>query len=328
VTIAVLKPGLETTLQDYPGRVGMIQFGVPSSGPLDDWSFRLANLLVGNPQGACALECQFMGPQLRFDLDGVISVCGGDFAPTIEDKPISTWTSVQIQKGQTLSLGAARTGARAYLAIAGGFDVPIIMGSRATYVTARLGGVDGGPLKAGQVLVIGGPQPDGVAGRRVRSGSIPPLPNAKSHEIRVVVGPKDDWISEAGHRQFFESAWKLTSKSNRVGFRMQGPTIAFSDLAVNKDPENGDHPSNIIDVGYPIGGINWAGDTPIILMHDCLTLGGFIIPYTVPSCEFWRLAQARPGDALRFSKITVEDAQDARRAIDKVCTLESILDAP
>jgi 5-oxoprolinase (ATP-hydrolysing) subunit C len=326
VTVVVLKPGLETTIQDYPGRIGMLQHGVPSSGPLDDWSFRLANLLVGNRAGDCAVECQFLGPELQFDQQAVISVCGADLLPMLDGRSVPLWTSVQVQQRQTLTFGVARTGARAYLAISGGIEVPTVMGARATYVTAALGGIEGGPLKAGQVLRIGNPRSEIKAGRTVKSGCTPQIASSKKHSIGVVHGPKDDWVSEEGKSQFFAATWVLSSRSNRVGFRIQGPQIAFSRAAYDKDPANGDHPSNIIDMGYPIGGINWAGDTPTILMHDCLTLGGFIVPFTVPSCEFWKLAQARPNDVLHFFPTSVEDSQIARKAIDGLCTPNNILE--
>jgi biotin-dependent carboxylase-like uncharacterized protein len=326
MTINVLKPGLETTVQDYPGRQGMLRDGVPPSGPLDDWSFRLANLLVGNDAGTAALECQFLGPTLRFEQRALIGVCGGDLSPRLDSVPIPMWTSVRVEAGQVLSFGGAVVGARAYLAVSGGIDVPAAMGSRSTYVTARLGGMSGAPLAAGQTIAVGQPRTAVRAGRSILATHRPPLSTGKVHQIAVVQGPKDDWVTPEGCQQFYATDWKLTSRSNRVGFRIQGPQIAFGPKAYHKDPENGDHPSNIIDIGYPIGGINWAGETPIILMHDCITLGGFIVPFTVPSSEFWRLAQARPGEVLRFWPVGVNEAQQARRAIEQMCLPNSIGD--
>jgi len=320
MSVTVLKPGLETTVQEYPGRRNMLRDGVPPSGPLDDWSFRLANLLVGNEAGAAALECQFLGPTLRFDAPALISVCGGDLSATLDGAPLPLWTGVKVLAGQTLSFGAPRLGARAYVAIAGGVDAPPVMGSRATYVTASLGGIDGGPLKAGQIIPIGEPALAARPGRVARTDRRPPIPSSKAHRISVVPGPKNDWITAAGCERFYGATWKLTSRSNRVGFRIEGGGIEFSRKAFEKDPENGDHPSNIIDIGYPIGGINWAGESPIILMHDCITLGGFIIPFTVPSGEFWKLAQMKPWETIHFFPTLVEDAQQARRKIDAVCS--------
>lgn len=322
--IDVLKPGIETTIQDYPGRQGMLRDGVPPSGPLDDWSFRLANLLVGNGAGAAALECQFLGPQLRFTQRALISVCGGDMQAQLDSMRVPLWTSAQVEPGQVLSFNGAIVGARSYLAVAGGFDVPAVMGARSTYVTAKLGGMGGAAITTGQRLPVGQTKVAFSAGRVVKPACRPPITNSKSHQINVVPGPKDDWITPEGCAQFYGADWKLMGRSNRVGFRLEGPTISFAACAYDKDPENGDHPSNIIDIGYPIGGINWAGETPIILMHDCITLGGFIVPFTVPSSEFWKLAQARPGDRLRFTPVSVEAAQNARRTIDRQCMPSSI----
>ena len=324
MTITVLKAGLETTVQDYPGRQGMLRDGVPPSGPLDDWSFRLGNLLVGNEPGAAALECQFLGPTLRFNAPALIAVCGGDLSARLDDAPLPLWAGVKVEPGQILSFGGPTLGARAYVAVAGGVDVPAVMGSRSTYVTARLGGIDGGPLKAGQTIPIGAPAVAARPGRLARADRRPPIPSSKAHRISVVPGPKNDWITAAGREQFYAASWRLTSRSNRVGFRIEGGGIEFSRRAFEKDPENGDHPSNIIDIGYPIGGINWAGEAPIILMHDCITLGGFIIPFTVPSGEFWKLAQIKPWETLHFAPIRVEEAQQARRKIDELCSSDSI----
>jgi urea carboxylase len=324
MTIEVVKPGLATTVQDFPGREGMLRHGVPPSGPLDDWSFRLANLLVGNPAGAAALECQFVGPTLRFTQRALVSVCGADMGARLDGAPLPLWTSVRVEAGQIVALSGATVGARAYIAVAGGIDVPVVMGSRATYVTARLGGVGGAALAAGHTVAIGNSAADTRPGRVARPSCRPPLGEQKLHAIAAVSGPKDDWIAPAGRRRFYATDWKLSSRSNRVGFRIQGPRLEFAAPALDKAPENGEHPSNIIDIGYPIGGINWAGETPIILMHDCITLGGFIVPFTVPSSEFWKLAQARPGDILRFSETSVEQAQAARVAIDRLCTPANI----
>ena len=157
----------------------------------------------------------------------------------------------------------------------------------------------------------------GSSARQVLRSAIPPMPNARKNTISVMLGPNDDWVSQTGKQQFFDAEWKLTSRSNRVGYRIQGPGIEYSEIALNKGIEHGDHPSNIIDIGYPIGGINWAGETPIILMHDCITLGGFFVPFTVPSCEFWKLAQLRPGSMIQFQAISLEDAQSKRRELER-----------
>ncbi|MBN9008096.1 MAG: biotin-dependent carboxyltransferase [Rhizobiales bacterium] len=328
MNISVIKPGLETTIQDFPGRRGMLRHGVPPSGPQDDWSFRLANLVVGNPAGAAALECQLLGPELRFNADAVIAICGADMGATLDSQPVQMWQSIAVSPGQLLQLGGARYCARTYIAVAGGIDVPVTMGARATYATAALGGADGKPLTSQQVLAVGASALETPhRSRQVLPSATPAMPTDKVNTICVVRGPNDDWVSEKGVKEFFEAEWKLTTRSNRVGYRIQGPKLDYSETALTKSPEHGDHPSNIIDIGYPIGGINWAGETPIILMHDCVTLGGFFIPFTVPSCDLWKLAQIRPGSSFMFREITLEEAQSQRRKIEKCCVLANIVDS-
>jgi 5-oxoprolinase (ATP-hydrolysing) subunit C len=316
--IEVLEAGLETAIQDYPGRIGMLRHGIPPSGPLDDWSFRLANKVVGNPKGAAGLECQFLGPTLRFHGEAVISLCGADMRPHLDDSPVPMWSSISVRAGQVLSLGPAIVGARTYIAFSGGLNVPEVMGSRATYVVASLGGLNGAALRPGVRLELRPPTGRASAGEVAPEALRPTIRNEKQHLIRVVAGPNDDWISRTGHERFCSAVWRLSGRSNRVGFRIEGPKFDYSAVASEKPREAGSDSSNTIDIGYPIGGINIAGDTPIILLHDCLTLGGFIVPYTVPSCEFWKLAQSRPWDLFRFEFIDVEEAQAERRKIDAI----------
>lgn len=320
--IEVVKPGLETTVQDYPGRKGCFGYGFAPSGPIDHWSFRLANLLVGNSVRAAGLECQFIGPTLRFGRDAVIALTGADMGATLDGAALPLWQSLAVRAGQTLALGAARLGARCYVAIDGGIDTEPFLGSRATYSMAGVGGLDGGALKAGQQLPLGAP--GGIAGRRVRAAARPSITTDRQWTIEVVPGPNDDWIDEAGQRRFLESEWKLSARSNRVGFRLEGPEWSFADKAIHKAPEHGSIPSNTIDHGYPIGAINLCGQTPIILLNDTLTLGGFINPYTVISAAFWKLGQSRPNEIYRFKAVTVREAQALRREIDALCGEESL----
>lgn len=320
--IEVVKPGLETTVQDWPGRKGHYNVGFPPCGALDPVSFRLANLLVGNPAGAAGLECQFIGPSLRFTTDVVIAVTGADMGATLDGKPLPLWQSHEARAGQALALGPAKTGARAYVAFAGGIDVPPFLGSRATYTLAHVGGFEGRALKAGDILPLG-PAGEGRPGRSVRPECRPVIARG-SWSIEVVAGPNDDWIDEAGQARFFATDWKLSARSNRVGYRLEGPQWSFTRKAYDKAPENGAEPSNTIDHGYAIGAINLGGQTPIILMNDALTLGGFINPYTVISAAFAKLAQARPGDRFRFVALDVETAQQLRRTQDRLCTTESL----
>ena len=320
--LEVVKPGLETTVQDYPGRIGYWEQGFPFSGPMDDWSFRLANILVGNTPGAAGLECQFTGPTLRFGRDAVVAVSGAAMQPTLDGAPAPLWESFSVSAGQVLALGFARLGARAYLAVAGGIDTAPVLGSRATFHQAGIGGLDGYALKAGQSLPLGAGE--GVPGRRVLPESRPPLTGEKVWRMEAVPGPNDDWIDEAGHERFLESDWTVQTRSNRTGFRLSGPAWSFTEKATNKRPEHGEDPSNILDHGYPVGAVNLCGQTPIVLVNDGPSTGGFINPYTVPSAAFWKLAQSKPGDTYRFRAVSVDEAQDKRRAINRLCAEPSI----
>lgn len=317
--LEVLKPGLETSVQDFPGRLGFWEQGFPPSGPFDMWSHRLANLLVGNPESAATLECQFIGPSLRFQRDGVAAVTGCDMGPHLDGEDAPLWESFRVRAGQVLSLAPAVRGARAYIAVAGGIDTPPVLGSRSTF---HMAGVGGYALKAGQVVPVG--EGSGQPGRRIRDDCRPDIAGQQEWTIEVVAGPNDDWIDEAGHRTFLTSPWTLTAKSNRTGFRLNGPQWSFTEIATDKRPEHGHDPSNILDHGYPMGAVNLCGQTPIILVVDGPSTGGFINPYTVTSAAFWKLAQSRPRDVYRFRSVSVQDAQAQRREIDGFCSEASV----
>ena len=321
--IDVLKPGLETSIQDYPGRVGYWNQGFPPSGPMDSWSFRMANVLVGNEPGAAALECQFLGPTLRFTGDHVIAITGADMQPTLDGAPVPMWTSLRAMKGQTLTLGAARRGARSYIAVSGGFDNEIRLGSRSTFNKAGVGGINGHAIKAGQILPVAAAA--GKAGLMAPEGKRPEIRSDKNWDIEVCAGPNDDWIDAAGQERFLTSPWILSAKSDRTGFRLEGPEWTFAAKAYNKPKEHGSLPSNIIDQGYPMGAINLAGQTPIILVNDGPSMGGFINPYTVPSVAFWKLAQAKPGERLHFKLLSVEEAQHRAARVAAMCVHDSLI---
>jgi urea carboxylase len=316
--IEVLQPGLETSVQDWPGRHGFWNQGFPVSGPMDSWSMRMANVLVGNAPGAAALEAQIMGPTLKFGDDTVIAVTGANMRPMLDDEALEMWQSVPVRAGQTLALSAAREGARAYIAIAGGIDNELVLGSRSTFAKAGVGGIDGGALKTGQSLPVG--SGTGTPGLMVPEQARPAFATDKIWRIEVCAGPNDDWIDAAGQQRFLSAEWKLSPKSDRTGLRLEGPEWTFAPKATDKPPEHGLLPSNIIDHGYPLGAVNLAGQTPIILMNDGPSMGGFINPYTVPSAAFWKLGQAKPGDMLQFKQISVDEAQDMAAELKSLCT--------
>jgi 5-oxoprolinase (ATP-hydrolysing) subunit C len=320
--LEVIKPGLETSIQDWPGRYGYLNCGYPWSGPMDSWSFRLANVLVGNAPGDAALECQFIGPTLKFQRNTIIALTGADMQAKLDGEPVPLWQSVAVNAGQTLAMGSARVGARGYLAIAGGIRNEVFFGSRATFNKGGLGGMEGHSLKAGQVVPVGEGQ--GRAGRKVKEAARPIIATDKRWQVEVVAGPNDDWIDAAGHERFLATDWKLSSKSDRGGFRLEGPEWTFTERAFNKLPEHGSDPANIVDHGYPVGAVNLAGQTPIILVSDGPSGGGFINPYTVPQCAFWKLGQSKPGEVYRFQVISVTEAQQRARDMAALCTPDSL----
>ncbi len=320
--LEIIKPGLETSIQDFPGRIGYWNQGFPPSGPMDSWSFRLANILVGNDAGAPGLEAQFMGPTIKFQKDGVIAATGANMAPKLDGEEIPMWQSVAVKAGQTLVMGPALSGARGYLAIAGGIDAPEWLGSASTFHKASVGGLDGNAIQAGQVLPVKDGR--GEPGRRIKEDYRPAFPSDKKWRIEAVAGPNDDWIDEAGHKRFLATDWKLEARSDRTGYRLDGPDWTFTEKATNKPPENGEFPSNIVDHGYPMGGINLCGQKPIILVNDGPSMGGFIVPYTVPSAAFWKLGQIKPNEFLCFTRVSVAEAQALRIALDNMCAETSI----
>ena len=316
--LEVIKKGLETSIQDYPGRIGSLNQGFPPSGPMDSWSFRLANVLVENEPGAAALECQFMGPTLKFNSNRIIAITGADMSPKLDGNLIPLWESVEVKANQVLEMEFATIGARSYIAFSGGIISKPWLSSRSTFHKAGVGGIEGKAIQEGQIIPLG--KSKSVAGRKIKKNSIPILSTDKKWSIEVVRGPNDDWVDEKGHTMFLNSNWKLQAKSDRTGYRLDGPKWSFTEKATHKGLEHGSYPSNIIDQAYPVGAINLAGQTPIILVNDGPSMGGFIVPYTVPSASIWKLGQAKPGDSLNFIQISVEEAQTLRKEQNDLCS--------
>lgn len=321
----VIHAGLETSVQELPGRIGFWEQGFPPSGPVDSWSFRLSNLLVGNHPDAAALECQFLGPTLLFARDNFVAITGADMTPTLNGGAVPMWRTLQVRTGDVLALRGARAGARSYIAIAGAIDTPPVLGSRATFHMAGVGGVSGFALKKGQSIPLGTP-PHNVRLREVSPDHRPPIRAARDWTIECMLGPNDDWLDPESLTTFFAANWTVQAKSSRTGIRLTGPEFVFSKRAYDKRPEHGQDPSNILDHGYPLGAVNLAGQTPIILINDAPSTGGFINPFTVPSAAFWKLGQALPHQILHFSKVTLDEAQALRRDLDARCSLASMRD--
>ena len=305
--IEVTKPGLSTTVQDR-GREGYYHVGVPPSGALDQFSLVAANLLVGNPEGAAALECAYMGPELRFTDPSVVAVTGAELEPRVKGEAQPGWTSFAVEAGDILTFGHLKGGARAYIAVAGGIDVPEALGSRSTYALGALGGLEGRPLQAGDELAVGAGA-DGTAGRSAPEDVRPALPNEV--EVRVVMGLYDHLLTDDGRRTFLETTWTLTPVADRVGFRYKGEQL---DMVKREQPFGaGSDPSNIVDAPYPIGSIQVPGGVePIILHRDAVSGGGYAMIATVISADMDTVGQSAPGSTTRFVAVDLDAALAAR----------------
>jgi antagonist of KipI len=304
--IEVIDGGFFTTVQDL-GRYGYQRYGVPVSGAMDLFALRAANLLVGNPRSAAALEMTLAGPRLRFLTDAVIAVAGADMEPQLDDQPVPMWRPVAAPEGAVLTVGATRGGLRAYLAVAGGIDVPVVLGSRSTFPRAGLGGFQGRAIRSGDVLATCGDSLPRVEGRGFPKDQIPT--HAQQCTIRVILGPQDDAFTAEGISTFFSATYVVTPKSDRIGCRLDGPPVLHKESA------------DIISDGVPFGAVQIAGDgLPMILLADRGTTGGYAKLATVISADLPRLAQALPGDRVAFRAVSLHDAH---RAVDQE---EDVLD--
>ncbi|GEL17355.1 5-oxoprolinase subunit C family protein [Pseudonocardia asaccharolytica] len=307
--IEVRKPGLSTTVQDG-GRTGYYDVGIPPSGALDQYSLRAANLLVGNQAGAAALECVYLGPELAFTVDAVVAVTGATMTPRVNGEERALWESFEVRAGDVLDFGYLTAGARAYLAVAGGIDVPAVLGSRSTYGLGALGGLEGRPLTEGDRLPVG-PSADGTAGVRVPEELRPVL--AKDVEIRVMMGLYDHRLTDAGRKTFLGTTWTLTPVADRIGFRYAGAKLE----TVEREPPfgAGQDPSNIVDAPYPIGSIQVPGSVePIILHRDAVSGGGYMMVATVLSGDLDIVAQSAPNTRTRFVAVDLDEALAVRAA--------------
>ncbi len=298
--IEVIDGGMLTTIQDL-GRYGYQRYGVPTSGALDLFALRAANRLVGNDDDAAGLEVTLLGPRLRFVVPATIALTGADLAARLDGQALPRWQTVLVAAGAVLSFGEPGDGMRAYLAVAGGIDVPVVLGSRSTYTRSKLGGVEGRPLKGGDVLEVCGDRP-------VLLGGILRLPEASrpdyghEHALRVVLGPQDDRFSARGIETFLSSTYTVTPQSDRMGYRLTGAAI-----------EHLGGP-DIVSDGTPFGAVQVAGDgVPIVLLADRGTAGGYTKIATVIGPDLPRLAQATPGDAVTFARIDLDAAYAAVR---------------
>jgi antagonist of KipI len=296
--IEMLDGGFFTTVQDL-GRFGYQRYGVPVSGAMDLFALRAANLLAGNPESAAALEVTLAGPRIRFLRDMVVAVAGADLEPRLDDQPAPTWRPFAAPEGTVLGFGHARDGLRAYIALAGGIDVPVVLGSRSTFTRGELGGFDGRAIRAGDRLHVG--QVDAIIhGRSIAKGDVPHY--GHDHVVRVVLGPQADAFTPHGISTFLSSAYVVTPKSDRIGCRLEGPAVQHA------------HSADIVSDGNPFGAVQVAGDgLPMVLVADRGTTGGYTKLATVISADLPRLAQALPGDRVSFREIALAEAHRAVR---------------
>jgi biotin-dependent carboxylase-like uncharacterized protein len=310
MAIEVLKPGLSTSVQDL-GRPGYYHLGIPQSGAMDRYALRAANLLVGNEEGDAALEAVFLGPELRFTADVQVAVTGAELPPKVDGAARPSWAAFDVRAGQVLSFDFLKSGARAYIAIGGGIDVPMMLGSRSTYLLGALGGHEGRALKAGDVLKIGARRQIVSEGRSVP----PPLRRAPGSAVELRVLPGLYWhrLTDESGRHFFEDTWKVAPEADRIGYRFRGGrALTF----VERTPPfgAGSDPSNIVDSCYPYGSIQIPGGTePIVLHRDAVSGGGYFMIGAVISADMDFIGQLQPHTPTHFAPVDMMAALQARR---------------
>lgn len=317
----VIESGIQSTVQDYPGRRGMLAQGFFPAGPMDHFAHRAANLLVGNPESAATLEITLGNFRLRLDADATVAICGAEAPITIDGEQVALWESHPVRAGAEIAIGIAPgPGFRFYLGVGGGFDVPLLFGSRATYTMGALGGLDGRPLEAGDRLPLGAA--GSHARRRFRDEARPEY--SREWEVRAMRGPQaaPDYLTEDDMQVLFGRLWPVDRNSNRTGIRLESHKFEW---ARETGGIAGGHPSNILDNSYPVGAININGDLPVILGPDGPTAGGFVVAATVIGADFWKIGQFRPvGDTVRFREVTIDEAIAAASALDSSLTESSV----
>lgn len=312
--LEVLDGGVQTTVQDYPGRVGYWDVGVPPSGPMDPLSFRIGNKLLGNADDAPGLEMTLRGGSFRFRGDATFCVTGADMRPELDGAPVRMYRPVRARRGQVLTFGEAREGMRAYLLVGGGFDMPRILGSASTFTLGNFGGHGGRAIRTGDVLNVNASDVAASPAEDAGELAYAYLPAmTKEWTIGVVPGPHctEEFLQPGYLAQLTETAWEVHYNSSRTGVRLIGP----APLWTREDGgEAGLHPSNIHDNAYAVGTLDLTGDMPILLGPDGPSLGGFVCPATTATAELWKLGQLHPGDTVRFRLLTLQEAEALRAA--------------
>lgn len=318
MAIKVLHHGVATSVQDL-GRPGYFHLGIPMGGAMDRYAMRAANLLVGNDEGAAGLEAVFMGPKLEFTEDTLVAVTGGDMPAKVDGESISGWTAFKVRAGQVLSFDFLKAGARIYIAVAGGIDVPVALGSRSTYPIGALGGFNGRALTAGDELPVGSGS-FATEGRTV-AADLRRMPSAPA-ELRVLPGLYWDRLTDAAKENFFADTWKVAPEADRMGYRFKGGRkVEFVERKQSFGA--GSDPSNIVDSCYPYGSIQIpSGTEPIILHRDAVSGGGYFMVGTVISADMDLIAQMQPHTPTRFVEVNMEQALAARK--DRAALLDRL----
>ena len=306
--IKVLSPGPLSTVQDA-GRFGYMRSGFSPNGAMDGYSMALANILVGNLPGEGVIEMTMLGMHVSFDGDALIAATGADMAPTLNGEEMPMYRAVTVHAGDVVRFGAARSGMRAYLAVAGGFDLPLVMGSMSTNLKCALGGFRGRKLQAGDVIGLRASFDATLLGQR-QAESENDYPAAIT--VRVLLGPQDDHFTDKGIATFLKSRYTVSGQSDRMGVRLEGAKI---------ENKNG---VDIISDGVATGSVQIpAAGTPIIMMADRQTTGGYAKIATVISADLKKIAQARPGTTVRFAAVTEKEALALKKEeADKLAALE------
>lgn len=308
MTFEVIKPGLLTTIQDL-GRPGYFHLGIPEGGAMDRAALRIANMLVGNPEGSAGLEAVFMGPELAFCKDALVAVAGAEMPVFVDGEERDCWSSFSVKAGQTLKFGYLKAGARIYIAIAGGIDTPPALGSRSTYPIGALGGFEGRALAAGDRVPAGKPTAD-AAERTLDRILLAELPNPV--ELRVLPGLYWHRLTEASQKQFFADEWTVAPEADRMGYRFRGGSPM--EFVEREQPFGaGSDPSNIVDGCYSYGSIQIPGGTePIVLHRDAVSGGGYFTVGAVISADMDLIGQLQPNTSVKFCQVDMPQALEAR----------------
>jgi biotin-dependent carboxylase-like uncharacterized protein len=335
----VVNGGMQSTIQDV-GRPGYLATGMPVSGPADRFALAIANLLTGNDPGEpyivgrnpgdAGIETAIYGLKLKVLDEAVIAVTGADLFATLNGESLPMWQAIRVKQGDLIAFQRPQSGgARAYVAVAGGFDVPMWAGSRATYVRGGVGGFEGRALKKGDAIPVGIPRRplDNLVGRRFRPDLIPSY--SSPWNIRVVFGPYDHMFLDESIKDFLDAEWEMSQTSDRMGCRFSGPKLGFKPRAAHLAAQAGSDPSNIIDSVQMPGAIQVPSGLELSIWHvDGSTMGGYILLATLISADFGRLGQMKPGDKVKFRAVNTDEAVFALRRLESLISEDNIFTVP